>query len=199
MIKINLLFFIIANPVGCWGAGPSVQRAAAEPAEQTWASDRHQTHTVIENSCCTDEMQTNCTETGEYFCTFCTTSSAYLSWCTLSLFIFIALHFSGLHLQTCVVSAIFHNYYWTLWSESVISDFRESDRMIVSVQRVSGRASYSWMFITWFKDHQITVFSTFFEGNGSNGQAVIRFHFMQWGCLYKHFWVVDLSSIYYVL
>ena len=116
-IKFNLIFLIIANPAGCWGAGPSVQRAAAEPAEQTWASDRHQTHTVIENSCCTDEMHTNCTQTEEYFCTFCTTSSAYLSWCTLSLFIFIALHFSGLHLQTCIVSTITTEVEW-------ISNFR---------------------------------------------------------------------------
>lgn len=39
-------FPIAANPAGCRGAGPHVQRAAAEPAEQAWTSDCRQTHTV---------------------------------------------------------------------------------------------------------------------------------------------------------
>lgn len=65
----DLIFLFVANPVGCWGAGPSVQRAAAEPAEQTWTADGIQTHTVIEDNGA-DKMQTNCTRTNDYFCTF---------------------------------------------------------------------------------------------------------------------------------
>lgn len=60
-------FFTVANPVGCRGAGPTVQRAAAEPAEQTWTSDRRQTHTVIEDKWTARRR--------DYFCTFCTTFS----------------------------------------------------------------------------------------------------------------------------
>lgn len=60
----NLFFFFkIANPVGRWGAGPPVQRAAAEPAEQTWASDGRQTHTVMEDN--RADLQTRCKLTAQ--------------------------------------------------------------------------------------------------------------------------------------
>lgn len=52
--------------------------------------------------------------------------------CVFSIFIVVyikSIYFY--HSQTCFVLVIFHNYYLTIWSESVISDLRESDSLIV--------------------------------------------------------------------
>lgn len=100
--SVPFSFFDIANPVGCWGAGPSVQRAAAEPAEQTRTSHCHQTHTLIK-----DVMQTNMH--GDKI-TFCTSHTSCLLY---SIFIVVYPDYIYCYIFRCVL-------FWHELKESLI-------------------------------------------------------------------------------